>query len=163
MMTIQPLRVCLLSVLVLLGVVACTSHTTEPSARVVASHDGRFNGDCNGRMGHQDGVFCIISMMQLVGHPERYDGKYVIVSGYLVREESGYIFYPSESSAKQNDMPASVWVKALSDQYFVDNPGIAPPVPVRIGARFNAKEEGPGGWRLGSFDEIKFLDGWWKG
>ncbi|MHB8742124.1 MAG: hypothetical protein ACYC9L_03285 [Sulfuricaulis sp.] len=141
----------------------CTNHPAESVSRIAPSHDGRFNGECDGRMGHQSGGFCIISMLQLISHPERYDGKYVILVGYLVEEDGTYILYASESSFNQHDMPASVWVKDLSKQYFAEKPGIAPPVPVRIGARFNAKDEGPGGWRLGSLDDIKFLNGWWKG
>jgi len=149
-------------ILICVAIEACSDRASESPSRPSPSHDGRFGGDCDGRMGHQDGVFCIISMVQLISHPERYDGKYVIVIGYLVKEGSAYILYANEPSFHQHDMPASVWVKGLSESYFEDKPGIAPPVPVRIGAKFNAKSEGPDAWRLGSFEDIKFLNGLWK-
>jgi hypothetical protein len=114
------------------------------------SPDGRFGTRCRPR---QAGDVCEVSFFRLLAVPERYDGKVVAVTGFLINVFSQPTLFPSRESYNSN-----VPVEGI----FVDGPiptdirehlqnGIA---PVFIVATFDAKFQGNDFPRLGALRKV---------
>ncbi len=86
-----------------------------PDSGVMESHDGRFGSECNARSGMQTRKFCSISIYQLLGNLEQYDGQYVQFVGYAGMLNGKLYVFPSESALERMDISSGIELRGSKD------------------------------------------------
>lgn len=87
-----------------------------------ATHDGRFESNCNARSGATNKTFCRVSYYQLLGNLERYDGKYLEVVGYIGTASGIQYVFPNEESMRHWDLASAIRIEdggPFKDGWFV--------------------------------------------
>ncbi len=65
----------------------------------------------------------LVSLLQLICNPEKYDGKLISVVGFLHLERGGDLLYHSEEDYKHGIAENAVWIER-TDQMSGDNSGV---------------------------------------
>jgi hypothetical protein len=111
--------------------------------------DGRFNTLCleGGRRGAWKEL-CSVSFYRLIAVPERYHGRPVAVSGYLIRVFGNALLFPSESSYHASALSEALEIMDAEIPKSVRghlDEGVAGVLVVGI---FDARYVGKGAWPL---------------
>lgn len=89
------LRSILGSTIMLAAFDTAASGKVELSPKTDASPDGRFDTTCYRAAREELGEQCEVSFYRLVAVPEKYHGRRVVVTGYLVQVFDRLVLYPS--------------------------------------------------------------------
>ncbi len=124
------------------------------------THDGRYGSVCGAVIGGIPANVnaCWISFFQLGANVEKYDGKTVIITGYLVIEGKRFYLYPTNEASHRLDLPSAIWIDDSPENLNLDKPVFKSPIWVRVAGNFDAKIEGHDGMRLGKIDKILFIE-----
>ncbi|WP_386705132.1 hypothetical protein [Lysobacter sp. GCM10012299] len=138
----------------LLGVVACSK---GPGA---ADQSWAPAGACKFVGNRADRHYCATTAIQILANPERYDGKLILVSGWLVvGEGKGFLYLSREALDGAELHGALALLPSASPK--ATNSG---PYPARIAGRFHLNRTSPEGkgalrnvpWNaFGSLDEVE--------
>jgi hypothetical protein len=118
------------------------------------SPDGRFNTLCDAPGTPAAAQICEVPFARLIATPERFDGRVVMVTGYLILSANALVLFPDKES-----FDASLDVEGIDLGAFAwknRNKARRGLWPVTVSGRFDARYLGAGGIpRLGRLTEIK--------
>lgn len=107
-------------------------------AKSASTIDGRFNSNCPRRSANTD--VCMVPFPRLIAEPERFDGKYIMLVGFLATSRGVTALFPNSESAKHFLPLESVNVGPIpSDLHAYLKQGIW----VVVVGKFDAKFDGP--------------------
>jgi hypothetical protein len=117
--------------------------------------DGRFNSRCNPWLRDSHLEMCEVSFYRLLATPEKYDGRIITVTGFLVRVFGRPVLFPDRQSYDADLQYEGV---ELVGKFDVDSKlahNISEGIfPVTVVGRFDARYEGPDVERLGGICNI---------
>lgn len=121
-----------------------------------ATFDGRFNSKCYGHTLGVSGEVCDVSFYRLLAFPEKYNNKYVRVTGFLVNVFGRTILFLDKSRFDADMQIEGIELKGKFDieKDLLEklDVGVFPVVVVGL---FDATYEGPDVKRLGAISDIK--------
>ncbi len=108
---------------------------------------------------HSPEVICLTSHLQLLAHPERYEGKYVsFVSALHVEKDNSVILFPSRESMAWRICEDSIAVIGAVDDK-LKGVGVTSGDAVRIVGRFTRSADGTSGCAgIGSLRRVSSID-----
>ena len=141
------------------------------SAFMVSQASGTDNTNNNGNMINNadsiaykqkvNGIY-FLSIIDLIAHPELYDGKKVNIIGYMHLEFEGNILYLSKEDCTREISKNGIWLELNFSKYYSNskrNPGKNDSY-VLIEGIFDGKSNGHLGCCSGTIKDITRLEAW---